>query len=68
MTKSKGGMDTKDSLCLAVFPDEVGKRTLLLLHKGGYLLSVDHDNRHPPRGSKENVPSITIVDHVYVSR
>ena len=59
-----------DALCTAIdiFPDEVGKKNFLLLHLDEYLFSVAHANRYLPRGSKENVLTITIVMNVSVSR
>ena len=70
MTKSKSGMVTRDALRLAIakFSVEVGKKTFLLLHLYGYLFNVAHGNRYLPRGSKENVLSITIAGKVSVSR
>ena len=63
-------MVASDALCLAIdiFLDEVGKMKFLLLHLDGYLFSVAHDNRYLPRGSNENVLSITIVGNVSGSR
>ena len=58
MTKSKSGMI---ALCLAM-------DISLLLHLDGSLLSVVNGNTYVPRGSKENVISITITGNVSVSR
>ena len=70
MPKSKSAMVTRDALWLAIdiFPDEVEKNKLLLLHLDGYLFSVARGNRYLPRGKKENVLSTTIVGNVSVSR
>ena len=48
-----------DDVCLAtcIFPSEVGKKTFIFLHLGGYLFSMGHGNKYLPGGksSKENV-------------
>ena len=37
-----------------ILPDEVAKKeTFLLLHLGGYLLTVAHGNTYLPRGTKD---------------
>ena len=51
-----------------IFPDEAGKQNFLLLHLDRYLFSVANGNRYLPRGSEENVLSITIARNVSVSR
>ena len=68
-------MGTRDAQYLAIdigiFPDEVGKKTFLSLHLGGYRFGVAHDNRYLPRSSKENVLStfagnVSIWDFVMI--
>ena len=55
------------SLLLVAFSDEVAKiEFLLLLYR--YLFSVVSGDRYLPRGSKENVLSVTISRNVTVSR
>ena len=63
-------MVTRDMLfpVIDIFPDEVGKKKFLLLYLDGYLFNVTHGSRYLPRGSKENILSITIVRDVSVKR
>ena len=51
-------------LVIVIFSDEVVKMEFL----DRYLFSVVIENRYLPRGSKENVLSITITQNVTMSR
>ena len=55
-------------LVIVIFSDEVVKMKFLLLCLDRHLFSVVVGNRYPPRGSKENVFSITIIGSVTMSR
>ena len=56
-------MVTREALCLArdKFPDEVGKKTFLLLLLDGFLFNVAHANRYLPRGGKGEFPEFRIL-------
>ena len=67
MTKHKIGMVTRNTphLVIVIFSDEVVKMIFLLLCLDGYLfIVVIVVIRYLPRGSKENVLSITITGNV----
>ena len=49
-----------------MFSDEIVKIKFLLLFLVRYLLCVAHGNRYLPRGSKEDVLSITIAVNVSI--
>ena len=51
-----------------IFSDEVAKMNFLLLCLDRYAFSVVIGYRYLPRGSKENVLSITITGNVTMSR
>ena len=66
MTKHKIGMITRNTthLVIVIFSDEVVKINFLLLCLDRYLFGVVIGKRYLPRGSKENVFSITIIGSV----
>ena len=51
-------------LVIVIFSDELVKMNFSLLCLDCYLFSVVSGNRYPPRGSKENVLSTTIIGNV----
>ena len=53
---------------IVIFSDEVAKIKFLLLPLDRYLFTVVSGDRYPPRGSKENVLSVTIIENMTVSR
>ena len=70
MTKSKGGMVTKDILYLAIdtLLDVVVKKKFSLLTVIWYLFRVLIGNRYLPRGINENILCITSTGNVSVAR
>ena len=70
MTKCKIGMVAQNAPCLVivVFSDEVVKMKCLVIYLDRYLFSVVNGNKYLPRGSKENILSITIAGNVTMAR